>query len=168
MSDDELNQDLYSLPVTTINGEITTLTPYQGQVLLLVNVASRCGFTAQYAELETLYREYKHRGFTVLGFPCNQFLHQEPGSNDEINYFAQSCFHVSFPMFGKIEVRGSNRAPLYSYLASHIAKKPWVFIVWNFTKVLVNSQGQVLKRYLPFTSFKTIRKDIEALLPRKE
>jgi glutathione peroxidase len=157
--------NLYTTEVTTISGQSMTLEPYQGQVLLIVNVASRCGFTPQYAELETLYREFKTRGFSILAFPCDQFLHQEPGSNQEIQAFAESCFNISFPLFAKIDVKGKEQAPLYTYLAKHIKKRPWKFIPWNFTKILVDTQGRVLKRYLPTTSFKKIRKEIESLLP---
>jgi glutathione peroxidase len=160
-------QDLYNIQVATIKGEPTTLQPYRNQVLLIVNVASQCGFTPQYKELETLYRDYQSRGFTVLGFPCDQFNHQEPGNNAEIDAFAQSCFRVTFPMFAKIDVNGKHRAPLYSYLAEHIARKPWVkFVPWNFTKILVDSNGHIIKRYLPTTSFKKIRSAIEDLLPK--
>ena len=156
---------LYDVPVLAMDGQQTTLKPYQGRVLLIVNVASRCGFTPQYADLESLYREYEPSGLTVLGFPCDQFLHQEPGGNAQIKAFAESCFRVTFPLFAKIEVNGARRAPLYDYLATHIEKKPLKFIPWNFTKVLVNAEGRVLRRYLAFTSFKTIRKDLDKLIP---
>lgn len=159
------SEELYDIPLTTIDGEKTTLKPYQGKVLLIVNVASRCGFTPQYKELETLYRDYQEKGFAVLGFPCDQFLHQEPGSNDEIKTFAESCFNVTFPLFEKIEVKGKGRAPLYTYLAKHIEKRPFKFIPWNFTKILVDQNGRVLRRYLPVTPFKKIRKAVESLLP---
>lgn len=155
---------VYDIPVTTIDGKETTLKPYQGRVMLIVNVASRCGFTPQYAELEELYRDYEQRGLTVLGFPCDQFLHQEAGTNDEIKAFAESCFRVTFPMFAKIDVNGKNRAPLYKYIAKHIEKKPWKLIPWNFSKVLVDVNGHVLRRYLPTTSFKTIKKDLDKLI----
>lgn len=166
MSNIEQEKNLYELPVTDITGKIISLKPFENQVLLIVNVASRCGFTSQYAELETLYRDYKNSGFSVLGFPCDQFLHQEPGTNQEIQAFAESCYNVTFPLFGKIEVKGNNKAPLYNYLTQHIQKKPWKMIPWNFTKILISSKGEVLKRYLPFTSFKTIRQDIENLLAK--
>ncbi len=156
---------LYDIPVMTIDGKETTLNPYQGRVLLIVNVASRCGFTPQYAELESLYRDYEQRGLTVLGFPCDQFLHQEPGDNEEIKAFAESCFSVTFPMYAKIDVKGAHCAPLYAYLAKHIEKKPLKFIPWNFSKLLVDANGRVLRRYLPTTSFKTIKKDVLSLLP---
>ncbi|MCX7116956.1 MAG: glutathione peroxidase [Legionellales bacterium] len=156
---------LYDIPLRTIQGDLTTLRPYQGHVMLIVNVASRCGFTPQYTELETLYREYKHRKFVVLGFPCDQFLHQEPGSDEEIATFVDSCFHVTFPLFSKIWVNGSGRVPLYSYLAKHIEKRPLKLIPWNFSKILIDPKGRVLRRFLPTTSFKTLQKAIEELLP---
>lgn len=162
---EKVSSALYDIPLKTIDGKMTTLKPYQGKVMLIVNVASRCGFTPQYEELEALYREYQARGFVVLGFPCDQFMHQEPGSNDEIKSFAESCFRVTFPLFDKIKVNGSERATLYAYIAKNIQKKPLKLIPWNFTKVLVDADGHVLRRYLPITSFKTIRQAIEGLLP---
>ncbi len=156
---------LYDIPLRTITGKSTTLKPYHGKVMLIVNVASRCGFTPQYKELEALYQEYQHRGLVVLGFPCDQFMHQEPGSDDEIKAFAESCFRVTFPLFGKIHVKGAEQAPLYTYLAKHIERRPLKFIPWNFTKILVDANGRVLRRYLPITSFKTICKAVEDLLP---
>ena len=158
-----MTSGLYDIPVMAMDGSETTLKPYQGRVLLIVNVASRCGFTPQYAELESLYRDYESRGLTVLGFPCDQFLHQEPGSHEEIKTFAERCFRVTFPLFAKIDVNGAQRAPLYGYLANHIEKKPLKFIPWNFSKVLVDAEGHVLRRYLPTTSFKTIRKAIDQM-----
>ncbi len=155
---------LYDIAVTTIDGKETTLKPYQGRVLLIVNVASRCGFTPQYAELEVLYRAYESRGLTVLGFPCDQFLHQEPGGNEEIKAFTDSCFRITFPMYAKIDVNGKHRAPLYEYLVTHIEKRPLKCIPWNFSKILVDTNGRVLRRYLPITSFKTIKKDLEKML----
>ncbi len=157
---------LYDIPVMTIDGKETTLGPYQGRVLLIVNVASLCGFTPQYAELESLYRDYEQRGLTVLGFPCDQFLHQEPGDNEAIKAFAESCFRVTFPMYAKIDVNGAHCAPLYAYLAKHIEKKTLKFIPWNFTKLLVDANGRVLRRYLPTTSFDRIKKDLLSLLPQ--
>ena len=158
---------LYDIPLQTMEGETTTLKPYQGQVMLIVNVASRCGFTPQYAELETLYRDYNERGFIVLGFPCDQFMHQEPGTDAEIKAFAESCFRVTFPLFAKTKVKGPEKAPLYAYLAKHLEKRPLKFIPWNFSKILVDTQGHVLRQYLPIASFKTIRQAIEGLLPPK-
>lgn len=164
MHDLKTASSIYEIPVEQMNGNTTTLKSYQGTVMLIVNVASRCGFTPQYAELEKLYRDYKDRGFSLLAFPCNQFLHQEPGSHEEIKAFADSCFHISFPLFAKIDVRGTKQAPIYQYLQQNLAKRPLKFIPWNFTKILIDRQGQVLKQFLPITSFKKIRQQIEALL----
>lgn len=113
---------IYEVPVETMDGNETTLKPYQNQVMLIVNVASRCGFTPQYKELETLHKDYKEKGFSVIGFPCNQFFHQEPGSHEEIKAFAESCYNVTFPLFAKIDVKGAKRAPLYEYIAKNIQK----------------------------------------------
>ena len=159
-----MSNDLYDIPVQTVDGKTTTLASYRNKVLLIVNVASLCGFTKQYAELEALYREEKARGLVVLGFPCDQFLHQEPGSNEEIKAFAESCFRVTFPMFAKIDVKGPTQSPLYAYLGTHMEKKPFFFVPWNFTKILVNAEGQVLRRYLPTTSIQTIRKTMASLM----
>ena len=159
------SSNLFEIPVTDIDGKTTTLEPYIGKVMLIVNVASRCGFTSQYKELEQLYRDYEKRGLVVLGFPCDQFLHQEPGQNKQIKEFAESCYRVTFPMFAKINVIGDKRTPIYSYLAKNIEKKPLIFIPWNFTKILVDANGKILKRYLPTKLFKSIREEIEALLP---
>lgn len=156
---------LYDIPILTMEGETTTLKPYAGKAMLIVNVASRCGFTKQYAELEAMYREYLAKGFVILGFPCNQFMHQEPGTNDEIKAFAKSCFNVTFPLFAKINVNGPERAPLYTYLAKHVEKRTFKFIPWNFCKILIDPQGHVLRRYLPTTALDTIRKAIEDILP---
>ena len=127
------HNELYDIPLTTIDGKTTSLSPYHGQVMLIVNVASRCGFTPQYAELEALHQDYQHRGLVVLGFPCNQFLHQEPDTNEAIKTFAESCFRVTFPLFAKIDVKGAKQSPLYAWLRKHLKKRPLKFIPWNFT-----------------------------------
>lgn len=156
---------IYDFDVTTIDGEKQTLTPYRGQVLLIVNVASRCGFTPQYAGLETLYRRYKSNGFTILGFPCDQFGHQEPGDEEEIKQFCALNYDISFPLFAKIEVNGSNAHPLYKHLKS---EKTGVLgteaIKWNFTKFLLDREGTVLKRYAPNDTPESIENDIVPLL----
>lgn len=157
-------KDLYEIPIQKADGTETTLAPYRGQVLLIVNVASRCGFTPQYEALEMLYRDYQRRGVQVLGFPCNQFLGQEPGDSKSIEAFAKSCFQVTFPLFEKIEVKGPNQAPLYTYLQKNIRKKPWIFIPWNFSKILVSPEGEVLKQFTPMTNIKHIRRYINQLL----
>lgn len=157
--------ELYDIPVMTIDGEAITLERYQGQALLIVNVASHCGFTPQYAGLEALYRQYKDSGFVVLGFPCNQFRRQEPGSEADIRQFCDEHFAVTFPLFAKIDVNGSNAHPLYRYLKS--AKRGLLgrqSIAWNFTKFLVNTNGDVLRRYGPRRKPETIEKDVAALV----
>ena len=139
---------LYSIPVTTIDGQPTTLEAYRGEALLIVNVASQCGFTPQYAGLETLYRRYHARGFEVLGFPCDQFGHQEPGNEDEIRKFCSLAYDVTFPMFAKIDVNGPNEHPLFAALKGQARGVLGTTAVkWNFTKFLVSRDGRVLTRY---------------------
>ena len=141
---------LYTIPVATIDGDATTLEPYLGQVLLVVNVASKCGYTPQYAGLEALYRRYRSRGLTVLGFPCDQFGNQEPGSETEIRQFCSLAYDVTFPMFAKIDVNGTNEHPLYKQLKSQARGVLGTTAVkWNFTKFLVNRDGAVVARYSP-------------------
>jgi glutathione peroxidase len=156
---------LYDIEVQTIRKQPQKLSDYQGKVLLVVNVASKCGFTPQYTGLEALYRNYKDRGFEVLGFPCDQFGHQEPGSEEEIATFCSTKYEVSFPMFAKIEVNGEGAHPLYRHLKG---EKPGVLgteaIKWNFTKFLVDRQGQVVKRYGSMDKPESLASDIEALL----
>ena len=158
--------NLFDIPVTTIHGRPQTLKPFRGQVLLVVNVASKCGFTPQYAGLETLYRQFQDRGFTVLGFPCDQFGHQEPGSESEIREFCSVRFGVSFPLFTKIDVNGPNAHPLYQHLTT---AKRGLFgtrrIKWNFTKFLIDRAGAVVARYSPTTPPRRLVSAIERLLP---
>jgi glutathione peroxidase len=156
---------LYDIPVTTIDGQATTLDTYRGKALLIVNVASHCGFTPQYEGLEELYRKYKAKGFVVLGFPCNQFGRQEPGTEAEIRGFCDRTYGVTFPLFAKIDVNGPNAHPLYRYLKS--AKKGLLgreTIAWNFTKFLVGKNGDVLRRYGSRRAPEAIAKDLEALV----
>lgn len=156
---------VYDFNAVTIDGRQVSLETYRGKVLLIVNTASKCGFTPQYEGLETLYNTYKDRGFTILGFPCNQFADQEPGSNDEIANFCRVNYGVSFPMFAKIEVNGDNAHPLYKYLKKEV---PGIFgiesIKWNFTKFLVDRNGTVRERYAPMTKPAGIAQAIEKLL----
>jgi glutathione peroxidase len=152
--------NIYTIPLQTLDGTDTTLTPYQGDMLLIVNVASRCGFTSQYKGLEALHQDYQTHGLRVLGFPCNQFLHQEPGDAHAIQHFTSSCFHVTFPLFEKTQVKGQNQSPLYTYLEQHIEKKPWIFVPWNFTKILVGRDGRVLQQFLPTTRLTHIKEII--------
>jgi glutathione peroxidase len=160
-----MSDSIYAFSAATPGGEQRSLADYKGKVLLVVNTASKCGFTPQFEGLENLYKLYKDRGLEILGFPCNQFGHQDPGSNDEIMEFCSLNYGVSFPMFGKIEVNGSGADPLYEYLKG---EAPGLLgskrIKWNFTKFLVNKDGEVLKRYAPTDKPEDIASDIEALL----
>jgi|SRR5688572_27305299 len=155
----------YTTAVQTLGGAATTLEPYQGKVLLIVNTASQCGFTPQYAGLEALHRRYKDRGLVVLGFPCDQFGHQEPGTSEEIASFCDSRFGVSFPMHAKVEVNGAGAHPLFVRLKE---KAPGLLgtqaIKWNFTKFLVDRKGNVVERYAPNTTPEALAPDIEKLL----
>jgi len=150
---------------TLSNGNEVALGDYAGKVLLIVNTASKCGFTPQYTGLESLQQTYSADGFSVLAFPCNQFGGQEPGTEQEIESFCDLNYQTSFPLFSKIEVNGASSHPLFTHLKS---EAPGVLgskrIKWNFTKFLVNQQGQVVKRYAPSTKPEAIAKDIEALL----
>ncbi|NCT56916.1 MAG: glutathione peroxidase [Legionella sp.] len=159
--------ELYTIPIQTIDGETTTLAPYRGNILLIVNVASRCGFTRQYQDLEALHQAYSKQGLRVLGFPCNQFLNQEPGDSEAIKQFATSCFRVTFPLFEKLNVKGAKQSPLYAYLAKHIEKKPWIFVPWNFTKILVDRDRRVLQQFLPITTGSRLRRAIEKTIKSK-
>lgn len=160
-----MSDTLYSIPVTTISGQQTTLEAYAGKVLLIVNVASKCGFTPQYKGLEELYQTFKAQGFEVLGFPCNQFGAQEPGDETEIAQFCELNFGVTFPLFAKIEVNGKNTHPLYAYLKEHASGVLGTkTIKWNFTKFLVDRQGNVVARYAPQDTPEKLKGDIEKLL----
>ncbi|MBN9119481.1 MAG: glutathione peroxidase [Planctomycetes bacterium] len=156
---------IYDIPVKTIDGEDATLAPYRGKVLLIVNVASRCGFTGQYAGLEEVYRLYKSRGLVVLGFPCNQFLAQEPEGEEEIKKFCSLKYDVTFPMFAKADVNGKNEHPLYKHLKDAARGFLWSrAIKWNFTKFLVDREGNVVRRYATTTPPQKLAHDIEKLL----
>ncbi|OUZ11251.1 glutathione peroxidase [Aeromicrobium sp. PE09-221] len=154
----------YDFTATGIDGAERQLADYRGQVALVVNTASQCGFTPQYAGLEELYETYRDRGFVVLGFPCDQFGHQEPGSEDEIATFCESSFGVQFPMFAKVDVNGEDAHPLYGWLKGEKSGVLGGAIKWNFTKFLVNRDGEVVKRYAPQTKPESIAPDIEKLL----
>lgn len=160
--------DLYNIPVKDIDGAATTLAPYRGKVLLIVNVASKCGNTPQYAALEALYSKHKDDGLVVLGFPCNQFGHQEPGTNAEIKQFCSAKYAVTFPMFDKIDVNGAHRHPLYVALAGKDSPFPGD-IHWNFEKFLIGRDGKILHRFAPGTKPDTaeVTAAIEAALAQK-
>jgi glutathione peroxidase len=137
---------IYDIPLKDIDGKNTSLKPYKGNVLLIVNVASKCGFTPQYTALEAIYQKYKGQGLAVLGFPCNQFGGQEPGTDEEIKQFCTSKYSVTFPLFDKLEVNGANRHPLYKTLAGEGSPTAGD-IKWNFTKFLVGRDGKIVKRF---------------------
>ena len=159
---------IYDFEVRSIDGPTERLVAYRGKVLLIVNVASRCGFTPQYADLEALFRRHQAQGFAVLGFPCDQFGHQEPGDNAEIKSFCTLNYHVTFPMFAKLKVNGSSTHPLYKHLKS--ARRGILFtktIKWNFTKFLIDRQGLVVHRYAPSIGVERVEKDVLPLLADK-
>jgi glutathione peroxidase len=155
---------VYDFSARTLGGAELSLKQFQGKVLLIVNTASACGFTPQYRGLEDLQQAYGARGFSVLGFPCNQFGHQEPGDAAQIGQFCARNYGVSFPMFDKIEVNGAGAHPLYRYLKGEKSGLLGAAIKWNFTKFLLDRSGRVVQRYAPTTSPDSLKKDIEALL----
>ncbi len=154
----------YDFTATGIDGAERQLADYRGQVALVVNTASQCGLTPQYAGLEGLYETYRDRGFVVLGFPGDQFGHQEPGTEEEIAAFCESSFGVQFPMFAKIDVNGDDTHPLYGWLKDEKSATSGGAIAWNFTKFLVDREGEVVQRYEPQTDPESIAPDIEKLL----
>ncbi|MEY4630626.1 MAG: hypothetical protein RIQ81_746 [Pseudomonadota bacterium] len=160
-----MSGSLYDIPVKTIDGEKTTLAPWKGKVLLIVNVASKCGFTPQYTGLEALYKKLGPKGLVVMGFPCNQFGEQEPGGEADIKKFCSTSYSVSFPMFAKIDVNGPKTHPLYERLKT---EAPGLLgsegVKWNFTKFLVDQHGKVVKRFAPQAAPESLAADIEALL----
>ncbi len=161
----EKGVSIYDFNVTTIDGKEISMSKYKEKVLLIVNVASRCGFTPQYKELEELFLEFKGRGFMVLGFPSNQFASQEPENEQKIKFFCQSNYNVTFDMFSKIDVNGKRASDLYKLLKREQSGILWSeAIKWNFTKFLVSREGKVVSRYAPSTSPLSIREDIESLL----
>jgi glutathione peroxidase len=157
--------NLYDIDLVTIDGKPQKMEDYRGKTLLIVNVASQCGFTPQYEGLQALYDKFKDKGFVVLGFPCNQFGQQEPGGEAEIERFCTRNYRITFPMFAKIDVNGVKAHPLYTYLKS---EKPGILgteaIKWNFTKFLVDSDGMVLRRYAPNDKPEAIEADLAARL----
>jgi glutathione peroxidase len=160
-----MGMNAFDFDAAALDGSPQLLSQYRGHVLLIVNVASKCGFTPQYAGLETLWRDYAAQGLVVLGFPCDQFGHQEPGNADEIRNFCSLSYDVSFPMFAKVEVNGSNAHPLWKWLKQ---QKGGVLgidaIKWNFTKFLVGRDGKALRRYAPTDAPESLRGAIEAAL----
>ena len=160
-----MTNDVYEFKGITMQGNEVALSDFKGKVLLIVNTASKCGFTPQFKGLEALYKDYSGKGLEILGFPCNQFGHQDPGSNDDINSFCELNYGVTFPMFQKIDVNGDSAHPLFKYLK---AQAPGLLgtqaIKWNFTKFLVDKNGKVVDRYAPTDTPEKIAKDIAKLL----
>ncbi|PJZ77951.1 glutathione peroxidase [Leptospira neocaledonica] len=159
-------QNLYELTATLNNGSEKKLQDYKGKVLLIVNTASQCGFTPQYKGLQEMYDKYKGKGLEILGFPCDQFGHQEPGTDAEIQSFCQVNFGVNFPLFKKIEVNGDGTHPVYQYLKKQAPGLLGKSIKWNFTKFLIDKQGNVIKRFAPLTPPEKLDKQIEELLSK--
>lgn len=156
---------IHEFSAKTLDGREQPLSDYEGKALLVVNVASKCGFTPQYKGLEALYRKHRDAGLVVLGFPCDQFGHQEPGDEAEIRNFCSLTYDVTFPMFAKIEVNGANAHPLYRYLKKEATGLLGTeAIKWNFTKFLVDRSGKVVKRYAPTDTPESLEKDVAAVL----
>lgn len=156
------DMSIYDIEVKTIDGQTIKMENYKDKVVLIVNVASKCGFTGQYEGLEKLHQKYSSQGLAVLGFPCNQFLSQEPGTEEEIKEFCSLTYGVKFDMFSKIDVNGENTHPLYRYLKENSSGFMGIdTIKWNFTKFLVDKNGKVIQRYAPSTTPKEIEKDIK-------
>ena len=157
--------ELYNISVKDIDMNSVDLSAYKGKTLLIVNVASKCGFTPQYKDLQNLYEKYQEQGLEVLGFPCNQFGAQEPGTNEEVKSFCDLNYNVSFRMFDKIDVNGSNASPLFKYLKH---ESPGIMgteaVKWNFTKFLVNSDGKVVKRFAPKDGKSEIEPELQKIL----
>lgn len=160
-----MSTTFYDFSADRLDGAPENLAAYRGKVVLVVNTASECGFTPQYAGLQDLYTRYKDKGLVILGFPCNQFGGQEPGDSEQIGAFCQKNYGVDFPIFAKVEVNGDGAHPLYQYLKSSAKGVLGTeAIKWNFTKFLINREGQVVDRYAPTTKPEELVKDIEALL----
>ena len=157
---------IYDFKVNNYKGEEVDLSIYKGKVLLIVNTATKCGFTPQYDELEELYSKYRDKGFEILDFPCNQFFHQAPGTSEEIHNACVLRFMIAFPQFEKIEVNGKNEHPLYRYLKDNCPIKTGKNIKWNFTKFLVDKQGNIVNRFEPTAKPKSFEKDILELLSK--
>ena len=161
-----MSNSLYELNFTNNRGELVSLSDYSGKPVLIVNTASKCGFTPQYQGLQALHEKYSDQGLVVLGFPCDQFLHQEPGSDDQIEEFCKINYGVSFPLSTKIDVNGPKTHPIFAFLKDRTSGLLGSRIKWNFTKFLVAPDGQTVTRYAPNTEPASIAPDIEAVLPQ--
>jgi glutathione peroxidase len=159
-----MNDSIYDLTVKAINGKEIRLSEFSGKVLLIVNTASKCGFTPQFAALQSLYDKYSEKGFTILGFPCNQFGEQDPGTDEEIQSFCSLNYGVTFPMFSKVDVNGENAHPLFKMLKAGASGFISENIKWNFTKFLVDRNGKVVKRFSPSTDPASLEKYINKIL----
>ena len=158
---------IYDFSAERIDGTTQNFSDYEGQMLLIVNAASKCGFTPQFEGLETLYQHYRDQGLMIIGFPCNQFGNQDPANNDEIVAFCQKNYGVSFPMMAKVDVNGSDVHPVFKWLKNQKGGLLTDGIKWNFTKFLINSKGQVIDRYAPTTKPEALKDDIERALATK-
>lgn len=156
--------NIYDFKINTIEGDEKNFAVYKEKVILIVNTASKCGFTPQFEGLEKLYETYNEKGLEILGFPCNQFKEQDPGSNEEIKNFCMLNYGVSFQMFDKIDVNGETRHPLYTYLIENSPNRPGKNISWNFEKFLIDRDGKIVKRYLSVKTPQALEKDIIKLL----
>lgn len=159
-----MKKSIYDYEVINNKNEKVSMEEYKGKAVIIVNTASKCGFTPQYDGLQKLYEEYKQRGLEILGFPCDQFAHQEPGSDEEIKQFCKLNYGVSFPLFKKIKVNGKDAHPLYKYLRKALPGKLGTSIKWNFTKFLIDRSGNPVKRFSPKTSPESMKNDILAVL----
>lgn len=159
-----MNDNFYRLSALSLPGKEISMDNYKGKVILIVNTASKCGLTPQYEGLQKLYEQYKDKGFVILGFPCNQFANQEPGDEKSISEGCLVNYGVSFPMFSKIEVNGKNTHPIFKYLKEQLGGTLGKSIKWNFTKFLIDSEGNPAKRYSPTTKPENITQDIEKLI----
>ena len=158
--------NIYQFEAELLDGKTKSFADYEGKVLLIVNTASKCGFTPQFAGLEKLYEKYKDQGLEVLGFPCNQFGGQDPGSNEQIGAFCQKNYGVNFPMFAKVDVKGPEAHILFRYLTNNSKGLLGNGIKWNFTKFLIAKDGKILNRYAPTTKPETLESDIQAALEK--
>lgn len=156
--------NIYDFNAKTSSGEEVSLSKYKGKVLIIANTASKCGFTPQYKDLEDLYKKFGNENFEILAFPCNQFLGQEPGSNEDIQNFCSINYGVTFPVFGKVDVNGENADPIFKFLRKNSSGILGDNIKWNFTKFIIDSEGNIVDRYAPTTSPKKLEKTIENLI----